>query len=117
MPTTPSGIPYSLPTDAPDYPTASEALADHLETRMPRRRVAGIVAVPVSNANNATAVVTFPAGLFTAAPTVVVSTSGTSFWCAFVPAYAAASMTVQVRHIDGTVATATPSVHYQAEQG
>jgi hypothetical protein len=116
MPSTASGLPYPTSTDTPDVPRDIKALADALEARLPRASWSGQLSVPVSAANNATAAVTFPAGKFTAAPNVVVSTSGTSFWAAFSSGITASGFTATVRHIDATVATATPSVHYTATQ-
>ena len=115
MPTTASGLPYPSSTDTPDVPRDVKALADALEARLQRNVYSGAVTVPVSNASTASVAVTFPAGRFSAAPHVVVSTSGTSFWCAFSASPTATGFTASVRHIDGTVtASASPSVTYYA---
>ena len=114
MPQTASGWPYPSETDTPDVPRDIKAVADALEARVARATLTGNVPVPVTSATNATAAVTFPAGKFTTTPVVVVSTSGTSFWCAFAAGQSANGFTATVRHIDATVATATPTVAWHA---
>lgn len=117
MPNTASGIPYPADTATPDVPRDIKAMADHLEDRLPYRDASGAVTVPVSNAASATLAVTFPVGLFTAAPQVVVSTSGTSNWVAMTASPTASGFTATVRHVDNTVtASASPSVNWYARQ-
>ena len=116
MPTTASGIPYPSSTDTPDVPRDVKAVADHLEARLPRASYAGTVSVPVVSANAASAAVTFPVGRFTGTPVVTVSTSGTSVWVAMSSAASGSGFTATVRHVDGSVATATPSVNWTATQ-
>lgn len=115
MPTTATGFPYPTEQDTPDVPRDIKALSDYLETRVVRAVLSGNVPVPVNPAaNNGTAAVTFPVGKFAATPVVVVSTSGTSFWCAFTSGIGVGGFTATVRHIDGTAAVATPTVAWTA---
>ena len=77
----------------------------------------GSVAVSVTAASSGTASVTFTdATRFTVTPRILVSCSGTSFWVAFSSAASATGFTATVRHIDGTVTTATPTVEWHAVQ-
>jgi hypothetical protein len=115
MPQTATGWPYPSETDTPDVPRDIKALADALEARVARAVLTGNTPVPVTSAASATAAVTFPAGKFTATPVIVVSTSGTSFWCAFTSTASVNGFTATVRHIDATVTpSATPTVAWNA---
>jgi hypothetical protein len=117
---TSQGVPYVLPADAiADYPVTSEDLAAWLDlwrAKMPRAVHAGAVTVPVSNAVSATLAVTFPVGKFTATPIVTVSTSGTSQWVGMSSGSSSTGFTATVRQVDGTAATASPSINYSAIQ-
>ena len=116
MPNTASGIPYPAETATPDVPRDIKALADHLDARLPQAQATGALSVPVSNAVAGTAAVTFPVGRFTATPIVVVSTSGTTVWVAMSSGATASGFTATARNVDGTAATANPSVNWIATQ-
>lgn len=73
MGTTPNGLPYPEPT-APVAQGADAIKALAQATRI----IAVSVTVPAGSPNPATATVTFPAGLFTAAPLVVSSASSSN---------------------------------------
>jgi len=72
---TSKGIPYVTPTDKPkEFPAHSQALATALNSATMVAR--GTVAVPVVNAGTSTTpfAITFPAGLFTTAPALTLTT-------------------------------------------
>jgi hypothetical protein len=85
---TSKGFPYVLPVDnVADHPVTSQALATQLEALVPFRFATGTVNIVASGASNTgNVVVTFPAGLFTLPPIVVVSKTSTAQkaipWCA-----------------------------------
>jgi hypothetical protein len=71
---TSKGFPYPLGTDnVADYPTTAQSLATLLESMVPFRMAQGVVSVGTGGSNSASQAVTFPAGLFTVAPIVMVS--------------------------------------------
>jgi hypothetical protein len=77
---TTKGFPYVLPTDnVADYPVTMQQLATLLEAMVPFRFATGTVNIVASGASNTgNAIVTFPAGLFTQPPIVVVSKTSTA---------------------------------------
>lgn len=77
----------------------------------------GSVTVTVTAADNGSATVTFPdATRFTVTPRILVSCSGTSFWMPFSSGASTTGFTATVRHINATVATASPVVEWHAIQ-
>lgn len=88
-----------------DYPAQPYAVAADAKT------------VTVTAAASATLAVSFlDADRFTVAPIVTLTAVGTSFWVPFASGITATGFTITVRHIDGTVTTASPTVHYVATQ-
>lgn len=116
MPTTASGLPYPADTETPDVPRDIKKLADELEDRLPAAQHSAAITVTVTSADSGTAAVTFPAGKFTAAPIVVVSTSGTSQWVAMSASATATGFVATARHVDKLVTSGSPSVNYIATQ-
>lgn len=77
----------------------------------------GSVTVTVTAAATASATVTFAdATRFTVTPRILVSCSGTTFWVPFSSGASTTGFTASVRHIDGTVTTASPVVEWHAIQ-
>jgi hypothetical protein len=77
----------------------------------------GSQTVTVTAANNGSATVTFAdATRFTVTPRIIVSCSGTTFWVPFSSGASTTGFTASVRHIDGTVTTASPVVEWHAIQ-
>jgi hypothetical protein len=119
MPTTTNGLPYPAPGDAPDGAAQIKALAEALPVhRVPTAMAAGAARISLSSQVIASAVVTFPAGRFSAAPRVSVTPQGTSVYSAHnLGAPTATSVTVGVRKIDGLATTGDVDVSWFAVQG
>jgi hypothetical protein len=73
MPNTAKGAPYPADTAIPDGPAAVQALAEHLDTRVPYARCSGVKPVVVSSGTVGTATVDFPAGMFTSTGSPIVA--------------------------------------------
>lgn len=83
----------------------------------PFAEASGSVTVSVTSADNGSATVTFTdATRFTVTPRIIVSCSGTSFWVPFSSGASTTGFTATVRHINATVATASPVVEWHAIQ-
>lgn len=84
----------------------------------PRRKTcSGRVVVTVTSATTGTAVVTFPAGLFTTPPRVVAMNIGASVWMAYASAAPSTSgFTVGVRHVDNVTGSASVNVDWIATE-
>jgi hypothetical protein len=119
MPTTPNGLPYPAPGDAPDGAAQMKALAEALPAhRVPTAMSSHIVTVNLTNSTVGTAVVTFPVGRFASPPRVVSTAQGTSIASAYNAGGATASaITVGVRKIDGIAATISVDVSVIAVLG
>jgi hypothetical protein len=84
---------------------------------VPYRTAAGTVSITATASTTGTAVVNFPAGRFTVGPIFTAQTLGTSAWVAYTATGAGATtVTVGIRQVDNSAATATVTVHWQAIQ-
>lgn len=94
----------------PLTPTGNKAAEAYSEA-------AGIVNVSLSGATTGTAVVTFPAGRFTAAPVVTATPAGSSVFAAYLSTTPTASgVTVGLRDVNATPQNGTWAVHWRATQ-
>lgn len=118
MPTTSiQGLPYPASTDTPDVPRDIGALADALDGGVVKRIWAGSVSVTATASSTGTAPVTFPAGLFTTPPKVLVQTQATAVWVGIVSSSVTTTgCTVGILHNTGASATATVTVNVLAVQ-
>lgn len=95
---------------------AMRALGDAIDNDVPKIWT-GTVQVSTNNSAFGTAIVTFPAGFFTAPPIVNVTAVGSSVWNAYLAnTPGAASASVGIRNVDNAAGTATISVHVIAMQ-
>ena len=113
---TTKGWPYILPTDnVADYPVTSQALATLLESSVPYRICDGAAAVVCPSP--ASLAVTFPAGLFTLTPMVVISKGATvGKGIAQAQAITTAGFTAAVVSADGTALSGTATLMWIAIQ-
>ena len=75
---TPKGFPYVTPTDKPkEFPTHSQSLATLLNSLYLVDRGNMTVPVVAAGANSATFNITFPPGVFSAAPSLALTTGST----------------------------------------
>lgn len=112
--TTAKGHPYPLATEPVNAGAqAIRSLAESVDTLLPARTAVGNSNIVCTNAASAQTVVTFPAGRFSTAPRVVISPGNWSYIFQ-VFSITATGFTVGMRHYQGTVATATVSVNWQA---
>lgn len=79
------------------------------------RLLSGSVDVTVSASDNGSANISFPAGVFTTAPSVV-GIASNSLYNVAVSSITTTAATITVRHINATVTTATPTVYWIAAQ-
>lgn len=111
------GLPYP---EGSDLLSAGDdtikALAEKLDAMVPYRWAAGTVSISLSNASSGTLAVTFPAGRFTQAPIVTVTTANSHFLIATMAGLTATGFTAGVRHIDAATTTATLTVNWVAVQ-
>lgn len=84
MPNTAKGAPYPADTSIPDGPGAIQALAEHLDSRVPTALEVGSTG---AIGGSGTATVTFTAGLFSSAPHVFLQPKAASTPTAVVQAY------------------------------
>lgn len=116
MGTTSRGFPYPESADPISQGAlAIKALAEAVETRMPRL-ASGIVAVNISNAASGSTAVTFPVGRFTATPAVTVTPGGSTSWIGAVTGASATGVTVLAFTNSGAASTANLSVFWNAIQ-
>jgi hypothetical protein len=91
-----------------------KALAEKLDPRVPFALASGQVNVTATSAVSAQVAVSFPAGRFASTPRVFVQPYGTQSWIGHASALDATGVTVGIRHVDNTAATATVTVHWLA---
>lgn len=115
MASTSKGFPYPLGTDrVMDGDNAIQALAQKIDTVL-GLMASGTTTVTLSNAAQAFATVTFPAGRFQSAPAVVASTASGTYLANTVGA-TATSVQIYAAHRDGTAQSGSVSVAWIARQ-
>lgn len=118
MATTAKGFPYPIGTDrVMDGDDAIKALAEAVGNYHGARIWATQVSVSVAAAASGNAAVTFPAGLFTAAPVCVASVAlNSTAYFAICTGATASGCTATAVHRDGTVTTGSVPVSVIAVQ-
>lgn len=112
MPTTAKGYPYPADTAVPDVPADIQALADEVNSRLPKRMKSGSVTVTITASTTGSVNVT---GLgFEAAPTAVQLTPANNAYNLSATALAAGGFTINARHIDGTSTSTTFTAYWTA---
>lgn len=106
-------IPYMVDGDPlADVADIMQSLAQRVETLLP---INGTKVVAVAASSTGTAAVVFPVGRFSVAPHVMVAAqAGATPYIVSVSAITAAGCNVNVRHCDGTSATANVTVGWTA---
>jgi hypothetical protein len=99
-----------------DGDDAIEALATSVDTLLPARTCMTQVAVSTAGAATGTGTATFPAGRFPVSPRCVITVFGTTVYFAAMSAISPTSLTVVVRHYQGTAQAATVPVMIHAVQ-
>ena len=101
-------IPYVEPGDHPNvWPAADQAAAERLDSVIPQI-ASGLTAAVFAAAASTTFAVTFPAGRFTAAPTVIgFGRSGSGVYAYVSAALTATGCTMTARTMAGGVLSAT----------